>query len=226
MEPSRTVVIPRGFSLVEMLVVLSIIGIVTTIALIGQGTFNRSLLLTDTAYSVALSLREVQTLGYSSRVFGSTQNAGYGLYLSSAQPTSYLLFADTSPAAPGSTVSGACGGHTVTSGPESKPGDCAYTAGSDGLVQTYQLGRGFQISQFCGLEGTTRRCSTDATPLTYLNILFLRSSADTLFMGYRGTGWVALNSAEIYLLSPDGLGTRGICVSRAGQVSVTQGTCP
>ncbi len=209
-----------------MLVVLSIIAIVTAIALFGQGTFNRSILLTDAAYTLALSVREAQTLGYSSRVFGSTQNAGYGTSFSSSDVTRYVMFADISPVAPGSTVGGACGGHTVLTGPEAKPGDCAYTPSSDGLVRTYTFERGFRISQICGYEGTTRRCSTDGSnTLSIVNIVFLRSSPDSLIMGYRGTTWVALNSAEIYLVSADGGATRGICVSRAGQVSVTAGTC-
>lgn len=227
MESSRLhrLALARGFSLVEMMVVVAIIGTVTTIALLGQGTFNRTLLLTDAAYSIALSLREVQTLGYSSRTAGGVQDAGYGMHLSTSLPGSYILFADTSPAAPGSQVGGACGGHTATTFPEAKPGDCGYTANADALVQTYQLGRGYQISQFCGYQGSNRRCSTDATPLSILNIVYLRSSSDTLFMGYRGTGWVALSSAEIYLRSPEGA-TKGICISRVGQISIVSDTCP
>ena len=55
MEPSP---LTRGFSLIEMMVVLVIIALITTIALFGQQDFNRSLLLTDTAYTIALTARE------------------------------------------------------------------------------------------------------------------------------------------------------------------------
>lgn len=213
---------PRGFSLVEMLVVLSIIAIVTTIALLGQTTFNRSLFLTDTAYSVALSIREMQTLGLSSRVFGSVQNAGYGASFSTANLARYVLFADTT-----RTITPPSNCDVGTTGaPDAKPGDCIYTAGSDGLVETYSFGRGFTVSRFCGKSGSTSYCSTDATPLTDLSIVFLRNSTDTMAEGKRGGTWMPLSSAEIYIQSPDGLGTRGICVSQVGQVSVTLTTCP
>jgi prepilin-type N-terminal cleavage/methylation domain-containing protein len=215
----------RGFSLVEMMVVLAIISIVTTIALVGQGDFNRSVLITDTTYTVALSLREMQSLGLSSRKFSTVQNAGYGVYVSSAQTGSYLLFADTVDADPAGIPSNCSVGTAGT--PEAKPGDCIYTAGSDGIVQNYVFGRGFTISNFCGYSGASRYCSTDGvTPLTELSVVFVRSTTEAAVVAKRNGVWTALTSAELYLRSADGLGTRGICVSRVGQISVTNGTCP
>ena len=216
-----------GFSLVEMMVVLAIISVVTSIALIGQGDFNRSILLTDTADTVALSLREMQTYGLSSRKFNAIQNAGYGAYMSSASTGSYVLFADTVDAdsVDRNTYATNClfGG---TGTPESKPGDCIYTAGSDGIVQTYKFSRGFRISKFCGLNGATKYCSTDASlPLTEMNVVFLRSNTESAVLAKRNGVWTVLTSAEIYLQSYDGSSTKGICVSRVGQISVTNGTC-
>lgn len=216
-----------GFSLVEMMVVLAIISVVTSIALIGQGDFNRSILLTDTAYTVALSLREMQTYGLSSRKFNSTQNAGYGAYMSSANTGSYVLFADTMDADAvdrNAYATNCLFGGTGT--PESKPGDCIYTAGSDGIVQTYAFSRGFRISKFCGLNGATKYCSTDASlPLTEMNVVFLRSNTESAVLAKRNGVWTVLTSAEIYLQPYDGSSTKGICVSRVGQISVTNGTC-
>jgi prepilin-type N-terminal cleavage/methylation domain-containing protein len=216
-----------GFSLVEMMVVLAIISVVTSIALLGQGEFNRSILLTDTAYTVALSLREMQTYGLSSRKFNATQNAGYGAYVTSATTGSYVLFADTADAdtVDRNTYATSClfGG---TGTPESKPGDCIYTPGSDGIVQTYAFSRGFRISSFCGKNGAAKYCSTDGTtPLTEMNIVFLRSNTETAVLAKRNGVWTPLTSAELYLQSYDGSGTKGICVSRVGQISVTNGTC-
>ena len=49
-----------GFSLVELLVSISIITIVVSIILIRQSTFNSAVLLRGQAYEVALQMREVQ----------------------------------------------------------------------------------------------------------------------------------------------------------------------
>ncbi len=70
----------RGFTMVEMLVSLGIILIITSIVLLGQNSFNKNLVLVDTAYTVAFTLRQAQTLALSSRKVGTIQNAGYGTH--------------------------------------------------------------------------------------------------------------------------------------------------
>ncbi len=212
----------RAFTLVEMLVVLSIIAVITMIALIGQGDFNRSILITDTAYTVALSLREMQTLGLSSRKFTDVQNAGYGGYFTTT-PTgrgSYILFADTynDPGIAG--VQSNCVVGTANT-PEAKPGDCLYTAGSDGIVRRYAFSRNFTVNRLCGTAGGVRSCT-----YTELSAAFLRSSTESMMEGKIGAGsWVPLTKAEIYINSGNG-GTRGICVSQVGQISVAYNDCP
>lgn len=191
------------------------------IALIGQGDFNRSILLTDTAYTVALSLREMQTLGLSSRKFTNIQNAGYGGYFTTtaAGRSSYILFADTVDADAASIPSNCVVGTPGT--PEAKPGDCIYTAGSDGIVQRYAFSRNFTVSRLCGTAGGVRACT-----YTELSAAFLRSSTESMMEGKIGSGaWVPLTKAEIYVNSGNG-GTRGICVSQVGQISVAYNDCP
>lgn len=225
MEPSHTrLLVPpsRGFTLVEMLVVLAIIVVVTLIAITGQGNFNRSIILTDTAYTLAFSIREAQSLGLSSRLFSGVQNAGYGIHLTNAVPTTYSLFADTLPAAPGSSQSGVCPGHSISSGPDAKPGNCTYDSASE-QVRAYSLNRGFRISRFCGKDlAGVERCSGGY--LDALDITYLRPNTQSVITGVRGGSVIALTNAVIYVAAPDGSAERCVSVSKVGQVAV--GTCP
>lgn len=204
-----------------MLIVLAIIVLITAVALVSQQSFNRSLLLTDTAYTIALSVRQMQTFGLSGQraSVGAPSDAAYGAYFT--RSSSYTLFADTSPAAPGSQLSGKCPGHTVTTAPESRPGNCIYTQGADTVVQTYRLERGFTISQLCGrpASGGSVNCS-----LTSLNVTFLRPNTESIMIG--DPSQVELSSASIKLDSPDGGASRLVCITKVGQVSVATSTCP
>lgn len=220
----------RGFSLVEMVVVIAIITIISGIALLGQNAFNQSLILTNTAYTVAFSVREAQFLGISSRVFNGVQNAGYGVSFSRASGNSYALFADINPAAPGVEPSAVCPGHTARTGPEAKPGDCVQTQSSE-IVRTYSLNNGFAITSFCGKDvaGGTERCSSNY--LDSIHITYLRPSTQSIITGVHTSSGsrIALSDATIRIASPDGVAERCVYVSKAGQVSVaTKGTtnCP
>lgn len=231
MESSRTSVAiqdsVRGFTLVEMMVVLAIISVITGIALLGQSTFNRSLLLTNTAYTVALSIREMQTLGLSSRAFNSVQNAGYGINLNRNTPASYILFADisnTPSPIPSNCVTGTAGT------PEAKPGNCRYDtdATPDGIVQTYNFDSRFTVSRFCGrFNASTIYCSNYSAPnrLNSMDISFIRSNTETAVVGTLDSGPQPLTNAEIQISTADGQNSRYVCITRVGQVSVSLSAC-
>ncbi len=214
---------PRGFTLVEMVVVLAIIVIITTVALLGQSSFNQSLILTDTAYTVAFSIRQAQSQGLSSQRFGSLQNAGYGIHVVSGVTDSYILFADILPVSPGSGLSGGiCAGHTASSGLDAKPGDCLYTNGTE-LSQRYTFNKGFTLSSFCGTDLVgVERCS--GTYFDSLDVTFLRPNTQATILGVRSGVVTALASASFHITTPNGLGERCVTVNKVGQVSVD--TCP
>src|SRR3989344_4732921 len=83
----------RGFTLVELIVVVAITTLISSIVVVGSSKFDGTILLTNLAYDVALSVREAQFAGLNVKVFQSggtsTFNAGYGI-------TFYKLNADTS----------------------------------------------------------------------------------------------------------------------------------
>lgn len=223
--PLKTRTVVRGFTIVEMLVVLAIIVFVTMVAITGQSSFNRSLILTDTAYTIAFSLREAQTLGLSSRVSNNLYDAGYGVMFSNQTPKSYVLFADTRPVAPGLSLGGDCPGHTQLVGsPDSRPGNCEYDVPATELVRTYTLNSNYRIAKFCGVSGSTTHCS-DGT-LETIHITFMRPSTNAVILGFSadGASRYELSRATIYLSSPDGAAERCIQVSSVGQIAVA--SCP
>lgn len=217
----------RGFTLVEMVVVLAIIIIITSIVITGQSAYNESLLLTDTAYTVAFSIRQAQSLGLSSRNYGAPgtgQNVGYGVNFSSGSSDSYTFFADTYnyplPIPTECTV-GASGT------PEEKPGNCRFDAGDDGIVQTYSFSRGYRISKFCGKAGQVLRCSDDnGQPLQSLDLVFMRPNTISVLTGTRHPNQhISFDCAQIHVAAPTGGVERVIRVSKLGEVSMGQ-LCP
>lgn len=209
-----------GFTLIEMLIVLTIIVIVTAIAIGGQSNFNRTLTLNNAAYSIALSLREAQTYGLSSRTYTGIRNTGYGVNFTMGAPTAYTLFADT------------CTPVASDAKPDVKPGNNRYDptplTGCTGTerVSSYALNNGFTVSKICSQTiGGTWYCSTDGTPVTALDVVFARPEATATISALRGTYMSGYTRACVSLQSPLG-DTRSVFVSETGQVSVSNNACP
>lgn len=215
----------RGFTLVEMLVSLAIMTLIMTVAVTGQSSYNRSILLNDTAYTVALSLRQAQSYGLSSRKAGTFQNAGYGIYLTDSGLTSYRLFADTS--SPVSNPPPAWCPPNSISTPDSKPGNCLYdsTGPPDITIQVYSFSRGFSFSKFCGKVGPTTNCS--GSGLSTLNIEFIRPNNKTIITGRMAiTGAkTKYDCAELWVKDPTSAAVKIVRVSSLGEISIGQ-TCP
>lgn len=218
----------RGFTLVELLVVLAIITIITLVTLLSQQSFNRSMLLTSTAYTVALSVREAQSLGLSSRAFNGTRNAGHGVTFASGMPSTYRIFSDTLRTA---GVPGWC--PTGTAGtPEAKPGNCLFdSANLTEVVSTFNLNKGFTISDFCGItpSGSQKYCSSHSgtTALSGMDVVFLRPNTESVISGLRTNGSRIELACAVIWIKPPGTDTNRKCVvvSQVGQVSVPQ-ACP
>lgn len=224
---SPVVVRQRGFTLVELLVVLAIITIITTITLLSQTSFNRTTLLTSTAYTVALSIREAQSLGLSSRLNGTVQNAGYGINFQNTLPTSYRIYVDVDGSTP---VPSWCPKGAVGT-PEEKPGNCLYKRSE--TMTTYNLNKGFTISDACGLtQAGTKYCLS--SNMKNLDIVFLRPNTETIITatktggtdGDPGANLFQLSCAVIWIKPPSAsTDKKCVVVSQVGQVSVPQ-TCP
>jgi prepilin-type N-terminal cleavage/methylation domain-containing protein len=160
----------KGFTLMELLVVLTIIIVITMVVLTSQSSFNKTLVLANTAYDVALTLRSAQKYGLGSRASGSIVNAGYGLHFSSGVQDSFTLFADTSP----SPSSSSCHGLPTSNNPDApdaKAGNCKYDEG-DSIVFPYRLNNGIKITKLC--------VNSSCNDVSKLDIVFSRPNPDAL----------------------------------------------
>ena len=209
--------------MIEMLVVLFIITLITAIVITGQSGYNKTLLLTDTTYGVALSAREAQSFGLASRKYGNVQNPGYGLHFDTVS-SRYILFADTNSTltAP-STCPNASFNATLPSGsPLMKPGNCRYDNGNaDGIMSTNTFTRGFLIKRFCGKDlNNVVTCSTYNPALTSLDLVFTRPNTTTVISGLINGSLTPFSCAQIMIQDATGQANREIRIYSTGQISM------
>lgn len=69
-----------GFSLVEMLVTVSIFLIITTVVIMNQNKFSSDIALSNVTYEVALKIRQMQTYGILVRESDSDFSGAYGVH--------------------------------------------------------------------------------------------------------------------------------------------------
>jgi len=186
-----------GLSLIELLVVISVVTLITAGLLIQHSGFNSTTLLNNLAYDVALSIRQAQAYGISVRnAGGSNFSAGYGVNFDPTRPDSYVLFQDL-----GSTPNNAYdhNGNTIdTDDPE--------------FVERYTLRRGHVISNVCRV-GSTSVCFDGG--LTMMNIVFRRPNPDAIVNN------TTSYEATVEISSQDGEAQRTIHVLPTGQISIS-----
>lgn len=225
----------RGFTLIEMLVVIAIIGTVTGIALTRQNDFNKAFVVSNAAYDVSLSIRNTETYGISSRGTATTGNAGYGVEFATAMPSSFTLFADTYPVA---GVSTQC--HTVPSNgadaPNALPGNCIFDSAAGEKIQGYDLNNGVTVDNFCAYTASQQYCAHGGSfAIDRLDIVFSRPNPIPTFTALVGDSVAAtgssasVNTSGLYkacvtLASSRG-GTYGVLVTWNGSIT-TVPQCP
>ena len=225
---ARTIKTANGFTLAELLMVFAIIIIVTGVVISNQSSFNKTIILTNTAYDIALSLRSAETFGLGGHAINTTPT-GYGIHFDSTLSKSFILFADSYPPASGS------GCHAIPTGGDPsaldvQPGDCAYSTGAnpDTVVNTYTLGNNITISKFCGTDtsGITKCTAGTNTLINSLDIVFARPNPDPLMSTNGAYSTLSpVTSACITVTSPQG-GSRSVSVAASGQINANATSCP
>ena len=221
----------RGFSLVELLVAFTIITVLMSVVLSSQSSFNKSTILSNTAYDIALTLRSAETFGLSSRGSSASVSAGYGLHFLSSSQGSFTLFSDVSPL-PG--VSDYC--HPLSSdsrgadAPDAKPGNCVYDDGSSEKINEYVLGNGIIISDFCAKSSSwscAQAHSGYSGGLSSLDIVFARPNPSPYMSVNRSYSSISpVTAACLTISSPQGGPSRFISVAASGQITANAPSCP
>ncbi|OGF67760.1 hypothetical protein A3I27_03165 [Candidatus Giovannonibacteria bacterium RIFCSPLOWO2_02_FULL_43_11b] len=191
----------RGFTLVEMLIVIIIISIVTTISLVGYKNYGARLNVRRSANEVALAIREAQANALAVKGYNHDNNSGtpllftsWGVYFNkTVSTTQFNIFVDSD-------------------------GDKSYDSGES--VKTVNIMNSIKIFDLAKGRKTSE---TDGS-VDRLDIIYQRPNPDTTLKADGGTCSGAVISGtcpdlEIILQGPDG-GQRTVVVWSTGQISV------
>jgi len=203
--PARTC-FRGGFTLVELLVTISIFVILTGVVLFNQSKFNSTILLKNLAYDTALTIRQAQTYGINIKEFNTgavgaqDQFVPYGVHFDKNQADkSFILFADTKFDLTNPTAL------TVFTG---AVGACNP---SEGCVNRYSIKRGNYISGLCVED------SSGCSSVNTLDIIFRRPNPDAKIFG---DGEDDKTGAVITLMGADNTSTTSVRVQANGLIEI------
>lgn len=90
--------VKKGFTLVELMVVVSIIAVISALSLFNSSGLNSGVLLSNTVYEVGLIIRDAQVSGLGAKVLsaegGVATTSNQGVYFDILKPEQIIFFAD------------------------------------------------------------------------------------------------------------------------------------
>ncbi len=202
----------RGFTLVEMLVVISIVGLISTIIIFQYSKFDSQLLLHDAAFEIALEIREAQVLAVSVQSGAGSlggPNAfehAYGVHFDIANPYQYILFRDDKDGGTGNKYRY-----------DSQSGN------SDTILNTFNFQRGMYIEKVCVVNagGASAGICTNAGS-GGADVSFVRPNPDALILKSSG-GPTQYSRIEIWIKNNRSAADRWkVKVYPTGQIQVMQ----
>jgi len=84
----------KAFTIIELLVAVSIIVLMTALTLSNYRLGNNQLAIQRSAHRIAQNLRTAQEYAISAKEFNGSMPYGYGIFFDPGQPQKYILFAD------------------------------------------------------------------------------------------------------------------------------------
>ena len=187
----------RGVTLIELIVVISLVVVLTGVMLLRQRTFEGTILLKNTAYEFALSVREAQAYGVSVRRDTADAVSGrYGIHVSLSSPESTILYSDSSVE------------------------NNMYDAGEERQTNIFQTP--FSVKNICVTPASgVEECANDAgSKIIGLEVLFIRPNPDARLYVVRSEGDPgSVSKAKVSIGTPENKNV-DVVISSLGQVSV------
>ena len=181
----------HGFTLVELLVSISILLIIISIVVFRFSSFDSIILLRTLAYDIGLSIRTAQSYSLSAQGRNDNFRIPYGVSFTPGA-SSYAFF----------------GYSGVSDTPQYQTGD---------TIDLFKLGRSFQITDVCVIVGSVEDCDIDRLDVSFKRPEY---TALFYIPGYTGDltaiGWGVIKIASTR--NPDMVGR--IEISLPGQIEV------
>ncbi len=183
----------RGFSLIELLVTITIVTLITALVMVRYSAFDSSILLNNQAYEIALDIRETQVRSISVQVGNDgtdSFSSNFGLHFNIDTPTEYIFFQDRQIA----------------------PGIGVYGPGNEEVGSPFTLDLRFELAVMY-INGNTSNQIDDAS------IVFRRPNFDARIDSESTSDQI--NSLHIVVASVrNPAATRTVIVYNSGQITV------
>lgn len=149
-----------GFSLVELIISLSIIILISTLMLINYPDLSEKYSIDRSARLVSLSIRDTQIKAMSIKEDSQNKFPAYGIYFNKGNKKLILIFSDS-----------VMSGNTCKI---SSPENCGYESGVDPITESKTLPTTAIISNLCGnlksnpQSGNKKECNLQSITATFL----------------------------------------------------------
>lgn len=193
MNPSTTLG-ARGFTLIEVVVVIGVIAFIATITLISFPQFSERVGIEQEAGKLVLALRKAQSYALAVREFqpGSSLFPAYGVNVSMNNPLQYIIFGDPN----------------VTNRFENFLNEA---------VETVAVEKRVSISRICG---NSQSIPQGSCALSSADIVYVRPAPTIVLTGVDSGISALYNDIKVILRSFDGSIEKNVIIWSTGQISI------
>lgn len=195
-----------GFSLVELLVTIAVMGMVAGMVFTQRASFSQSISLKNVTQEIAVAIRQAQVYGTASR--GSGLNDDY-------QDFTYGMYFDTDDAFVGDAPLNQQ--FRMFRDDDGDDGDEGYESG-DTLIEAYQLPSNMRVLYLC-LNGTFGDTSCSSDDRNHLVIRFSRPHPDAVLTNKNGDDF-SHDTAVIVVEEIDSGNQRKVIIQSSGYITV------